>query len=151
MKTTKSSAASLLSLAIVAAEFSGGADAQTKTSDYIKQHAPQGISANFYACVDQARGTVETGACLSAEKERQDQRLNTVYKKLLGALPEKDRAYLVAAERAWVALTDKDAALETVVYGNEQVDNLQQGQNEIFRLCERANTLQRYLDLVKDK
>lgn len=152
MKTTKSKAASLLSLALASTVLSGSAGAQKSTAEVIKKHAPPGITATFYACVNQAMSNaVAAGACLSAEKDVQDKRLNAVYKKLLNALGEKDRPYLIAAERAWIGSKDKDRALETVVYGDEQVDNLQQAQNDVFRICERANTLERYLSLVSDK
>lgn len=57
----------------------------------------------------------------------------------------------MAVERAWIGSKDKDRALETVIYGDEQVDNLQQAQNDVFRICERANTLERYLSLVGSK
>jgi uncharacterized protein YecT (DUF1311 family) len=148
MKTTKSKAAPLLSLALASVVFSGSSSAQESTADVIKKHAPQGITSTFYACVNQAASNaVAAGACLSAEQDVQDKRLNAVYKKLLSALSEKDRPFLIAAERAWIASRDKDRALETVVYGDEQVDNLQQAQNNVFRICERANTLERYLNL----
>jgi len=58
---------------------------------------------------------------------------------------------LVAAERAWISRNDKDGALETVAYGDEKIENLQQYQNAVFRICERANTMERYLDLAKDR
>lgn len=151
MKTTKLTATSLVALALVGGVISHSAWAES-TSDVIKKHAPPGITAAFYACVNQAMSNaVAAGACLSAEKDFQDKRLNAVYKKLLGTLGEKDRPYLVAAERAWIGSKDKDGALETVVYGDEQIDNLQQAQNDVFRICERANTLDRYLSLVEDE
>ncbi|QHG86998.1 MULTISPECIES: lysozyme inhibitor LprI family protein [Xanthomonas] len=83
------------------------------------------------------------------KKKYQDARLNKSYKTLLNAVDEKSKKLLVMAERAWLESKVKDETFENIIYGDEQVDNLQQGQNEIFRICERANTLDKYLHLVK--
>ena len=148
----KTLANSFALLAIFAAAYHGQASAQDTEADYIKRHAPAGITATFYACINKANtNVVAVGACLTAEHDYQDKRLNAAYKKLLGALGEKDRPALVAAERAWISLQDKDGALETAIYGDEPVYGLQQDQNEIFRICERANVLERYLDIAKSR
>lgn len=139
-------------LALSAGAFHHAATAQEAESSYIKKHAPPGITSTFYACVDKANtNAVAAGACLTAEHDYQDKRLNTAYKKLLSALGEKDRPSLIAAERAWIGLQDKDGTLETVIYGEDTASSLQQDQNEIFRICERANVLERYLDIVKSR
>ena len=148
----RSSTATALVLALWTGAFHNAATAQEAESDYIKKHAPPGITRTFYACVDKANtNAVASGACLTAEHDYQDKRLNVAYKKLLNALGEKDRPSLVAAERAWLGLQDKDGVLETVIYGEDTVSSLQQDQNEVFRICERANVMERYLDIVKSK
>lgn len=152
MKITRSMAASLLSVALVSGLSAYAVSAQESTAEVVKKHAPLGITATFYACIDKAASNaVAAGACLSAEHDLQDKRLNAAYQKLVGALSERDRPYLMAAERAWIGSKDKDRALETVIYGDEQVDNLEQAQNDVFRICARANTLERYLSLMGSK
>jgi len=85
------------------------------------------------------------------EKQKQDARLNAAYKKLLAKLDSKAKDQLVAAERAWLDLQGKTSRLETSLYGDETISNLQLMQNEIFRLCERANELEKYLSLADDQ
>lgn len=137
---------------VFAIAFHSPASAQDTEASYIEKHAPPGISATFYACVNKANtNVVAAGACLTTEHDYQDKRLNVAYKKLLGALNQKERPMLVAAERAWISLQDKDGSLEAALYGDDQIYSMQQDQNEIFRICERANALERYLDIVKNK
>lgn len=123
--------------------------AAENTSDYVKRDAPKGITAAFYACIDKAGSdTIAIAACLTEERQKQDARLNTAYKALQRQLDAKAKERLVTAERAWLDLQDKDGKLETALYGNETVDNLQMTQNAVFRLCERANALEKYLAVV---
>ncbi|WNL47521.1 lysozyme inhibitor LprI family protein [Dyella sp. BiH032] len=126
--------------------------AADSTSQVIKRDAPKGISAAFYACIDKAGSdTTASAACLMDEKQKQDARLNAAYKKLLAKLDSKAKDQLVAAERAWLDLQGKTGRLETSLYGDETISNLQLTQNEIFRLCERANELEKYLSLADDQ
>jgi uncharacterized protein YecT (DUF1311 family) len=126
---------------------SGSSDSNSKDT---KKRAPKGITKTFYTCIDKAQSTIDTSYCLSAERSAQDARLNKVYKELLATLKGKSKDSLVVAERAWVDLASKDEDLESTLYGDEQVDNLQRTENQAFRICERANTLEKYLDLAKD-
>ena len=52
---------------------------------------------------------------------------------------------LVRAEREWLKFQDTNGEFENTIYGDEIIDNLQLTQNEIFRICERANALDTYL------
>lgn len=139
-------------LAVALALFTCGTAAfadPDSTSQYIRRDAPKGITEVFYACIDKAGSdTVALAACQSTEKQKQDVRLNKAYKALLAALDSKAKEDLKVAQREWLALKDKDGRLETALYGDETVDNLQIGQNDVFRLCERANTLEKYLAVV---
>ena len=115
-------------------------------SQSIKSHAPPGITDEFYACVDRADSDANAAAnCLTEERTRQDGRLNAKYKALLGKLSPKAKDELINAERAWLKFQEKNGELESSVYGSEAVANLQVTQNEIFRICERANALDDYL------
>lgn len=148
----KSLAIAGISFVLLCTTLNQAADAQGGVASMIRKKAPPGITATFYKCIDRADlDVLASGACLSAERDYQDKRLNHVYKKLLGVIDEKARPALIAAERSWIKLQDEDVALEEDLYGGEQVGNLQISQNEIFRICERANVLERYLKLAKDK
>ncbi|MFC6840507.1 lysozyme inhibitor LprI family protein [Xanthomonas theicola] len=118
-------------------------------SQSIRNHSPPGITSNFFSCVDKANSdNIEIAACMTSERKYQDARLNKSYKALLNVLDGKTKMRLVEAERAWLDSKTKDETLENLLYGDEQIDNLQQGENDIFRICERANTLEKYLDLA---
>lgn len=125
--------------------------AADSTSQVIKRDAPKGISAGFYACTDKAADTVASAACLSAEKKVQDTRLNAAYKALLGKLSGKAKDNIIAAQRAWLDFHNKSGAAESTLYGNETVSDLQVAQNEIFRLCARANELEKYVSIADDQ
>jgi uncharacterized protein YecT (DUF1311 family) len=120
------------------------------TSQVIRKTAPKGISESFYTCIDKASSsTIDEASCLASEKSSQDARLNKNYKKLLGALRGDAKTALVASEKAWLDSRSKDGALESLLYGaGPQIDNLQLEQNDIFKLCTRANVLENYQDVV---
>lgn len=125
------------------------ASAAESNSEYIKPDAPKGISDAFYACVDKAGSdTAAIADCLMNERQKQDARLNSTYKTLMGKIDAKAKEKLVAAERSWLDLQDKTGRLEDTLYGSETVSNLQRTQNETFRICERANVLQKYLAVI---
>jgi len=125
--------------------------AGTGTSEVIKRQAPKGISTSFYACVDKADGMTAQAACLTAEKDSQDARLNTAYKALMAKLAGKEKEALLVAERAWLNYQAKSGEVEATLYGDEPVADLTVTQNEIFRLCDRANVLEKYLAIVNDR
>ncbi|WP_049620863.1 hypothetical protein [Frateuria defendens] len=66
----------------------------------------------------------------------------------MSKLDAKAKEKLVTAERSWLDLQDKTGRLEDTLYGSETVSNLQRTQNETFRICERANVLQKYLAVI---
>ena len=147
MKTARTLAVSLALLVYGAA-----AVAADSTRQVIQRNAPKGITTAFYTCIDKAGSdTVALAACLSTEKTAQDARLNTTYKALLGKLHGKAKDQLISAERAWLKFQNEDGTFQNLLYGDETVDDLQLTQNEIFRLCERANALDKYLSVANDK
>ena len=144
VKTLSTLAAALFFASRVAA-----ASADESTSHSIHQHAPAGITETFYRCLDKADSdTVASAACLTAEQNRQDKRLNGSYKALLAKLGPEARKQLVFAERAWLKLKDANGTFENAIYGNEIMSNLELTQNEVFYTCARANSLEKYLDIV---
>jgi uncharacterized protein YecT (DUF1311 family) len=141
MKTVRTLA---ITLAILA--YGASAVAADSRSQAIKSHAPKGITTALYACVDKADSdTIAIAACLSDEQTRQDNRLNATYRALLGKLTPKAKDALVRAEREWLKFQEANGEFESSIYGNEAIANLQLTQNEIFRICERANALGTYL------
>lgn len=141
-----------LAIAFALCVYAAGAWAADSTSQVIKRQAPRGITTTFYACIDKAGSdTIALGGCLSAEKKTQDGRLNATYKALLGKLNGKAKDGLVNAERAWLDFHNKSGDFEAGLYGDEAVADLQVTQNEIFRLCERANALDKYLSIANDQ
>jgi uncharacterized protein YecT (DUF1311 family) len=141
-----------LALAIALLAYGATAAASESTSELIRRDAPKGISETFYACIDKADyDSIAVAACLSAEESVQDARLNRTYKALLAKLDSNAKGHLVDSERAWLAFHHKTSGLETTLYGSEIVANLEVSQRDIFRLCERANTLADYLSLADDQ
>jgi len=142
----------ITAIALALFAYGAAAGAVESTSELIRRDAPKGITEAFYACIDKADSNdIEEAACLSDEEDIQDSRLNRTYKALLGKLDGEAKEQLVSSERAWLAFHHKSAGLESTLYGNELIANLQVSQNGIFRLCERANTLGEYLSLVSDE
>lgn len=131
---------------VVLLAHSAGAFAAESLANGIKRRAPQGISTKLYGCVDKAPDNADAiDACLSTEKAAQDERLDRSYKTLLSRLNGKPKEALVSSEQAWQDFHIKTAALETAIYGKDKRDDLQRLENEVFRLSERANALDKYL------
>lgn len=139
-------------IAIALLACASAAGATERPSDPIRRGAPVGITEAFYACIDKADyDSIAVGACLSAEEGVQDARLNRAYKTLMGKLDGKAKEQLLASERAWLASQGKSSGLESTLYGSEIIANLEVSQRDIFRKCERANTLDTYVSLVSDE
>jgi uncharacterized protein YecT (DUF1311 family) len=140
-----------LALALTTLAHGPLAVAADSTSQVVRHHAPQGIRASFYTCIDSAGSdTIATAACLTTERAAQDARLNATYKALLGKLQGEAKDHLVTTERAWLDFHNKSDSFESALYGDEKIADLEVTQNEVFRLCERANTLERYLSIAND-
>ncbi len=111
-------------------------------------HASPTLSAAYQSCAQQAKGAIKQAACLSSESDRQDRRLNQVYQQLQRRLDAAAKARLLAAQRAWLQLRERDDELEAGLYGESQAGNLQQKFNDIERLRSRADQLESYLRLT---
>ncbi|MEG0183402.1 MAG: lysozyme inhibitor LprI family protein [Stenotrophomonas sp.] len=145
-------AARFFTLSLALAMFGSTAQAYESTAQVIKRQAPAGITTGFYGCIEDAGSdSIALAACQSAEKERQDARLNAAYKALLSTQRGTGKDTLVRAERAWLDFHSSSNAFESSLYGSETVSSFQVMQNEIFRLCERANALEAYLPIAKDQ
>ncbi|WP_426399634.1 lysozyme inhibitor LprI family protein [Ralstonia sp. R-29] len=139
-----------LPIAVALLTHSAGAFAAESLANGIKRRAPQGITTRLYACVDKAGDSPDAiGACLSAEKAAQDARLNTAYKTLLGTLNGNAKDALMNAQQAWQDFDTKTTALESRIYSNGALNDLQRLENTTFRLSERANALEKYAAAAK--
>lgn len=99
--------------------------------------------------MDRALGMIERGACISDEKGRQDSRLNGNYKKLLKLLDKDRKDRLIAAQREWLVLQEKDGAFEASLFENTQDENITGAEREMFYLAERANRIKEWLDMIR--
>ena len=61
------------------------------------------LSADYSKCIEQSGGT-DAGMldCMGAEAERQDKKLNDVYKKLMNQLTPARKKQLQEAQRIWI-------------------------------------------------
>jgi uncharacterized protein YecT (DUF1311 family) len=88
-------------------------DAPRASAPTAQNDAPQGLSTIFAECMARAGSqNIARAECLTSERDRQDARLNKVYKQLIGHLQGERRERIVAAQPAWVQLQDKDGAFE---------------------------------------
>lgn len=124
---------------------------ESRTAQALRHSAPKGISDAFFACVDKA-GLDQSliGLCIKSERQRQDARLNKAYGQLMGRLDEKTKTSVKAAERAWLDFNDKSVTAETAIGGTNKVANVDVANTELFRYCERANTLEDYIFSLGD-
>jgi len=140
----------ILSVALFA--HGSGALAYESTAQVIKRQAPPGISDAFYGCVEKMESdSIALAACQSAEKTRQDARLNAAYKSLLSKQRGTAKDSLIRAERAWLDFHNTSKTFESSLYGSETVSSFQVMQKELFRLCERANVLEEYFSIANDR
>lgn len=126
---------------------STGAESMSKS---IRKVAPRGISESFYLCLDKAGdSSVDDAACIVNEKSNQDARLNKAYKNLLTILKGDAKSELIDSEKSWIISRTKDNSFEGQLYsGGSQIGNLEREQNDTFRLCERANVIEKYLAIA---
>lgn len=109
---------------------------------------PEGLSDVSTKCMARAEGHLAQADCLTDERERQDARLNKVYKQLTGRLQGERRDSLVAAQRAWVLLQQHDTDVgESILDELGQIGSLQSEENEARAIARRADLLERYLDM----
>jgi uncharacterized protein YecT (DUF1311 family) len=67
----------------------------------------------YEECVESANGvTITLRKCANDELQRQDMRLNRLYKKLLGATEPSGREKLKAAQLAWIQFRDRQCEYE---------------------------------------
>lgn len=124
------------------------ATANAASTDY---QAPRRLSETFAACMANAGSqTIPSADCLMDERDRQDARLNKVYKELIGKLQGDRRDRMVEAQRAWVQMHEKDGVFEASIFDElGPVGNLDGLEFKALAISERADLLEKYLELIK--
>ena len=96
----------------------------------------------YNACLASPDGASTYGAIMCTQKELgiQDQRLNATYRKTMAELNDRQKAKLVAAQRAWIAFRDAECAS----YHDEDWGTMSQ---VVAAGCVVRMTVQRTIDL----
>jgi uncharacterized protein YecT (DUF1311 family) len=69
------------------------------------------MTQEYVTCMDKSGGvTGEMIDCMSAERARQDARLNENYKRLMSKLSAKRKKELLEAQRAWIKFRDANCS-----------------------------------------
>lgn len=70
-----------------------------------------GLTSQFSICMDNSNGvTTQTLNCLSAEKSRQEIRLNKTYEEVMSQLSPERKKQLRTAQRAWITFRDANCS-----------------------------------------
>lgn len=110
-----------------------------------------GLSATFAACIQRAQfQAIARADCLTNERNRQDARLNRTYKHLVAILQGNQRARLVEAQSTWVRLQQQNGAFEAAILDDlGSIGSMQSLENEARAIAQRADLIERYLELSK--
>ncbi|WP_129932830.1 MULTISPECIES: lysozyme inhibitor LprI family protein [unclassified Pseudomonas] len=95
-------------------------------------------------CMDKASSTVAMNACIGAETQVQDQRLNRVYKQLMGKLDAGQQKSLRDVQRKWLAYRDGNCQFHVQASGGT-LAQLEGGNCIMDMTRDRAAELERVL------
>ena len=95
-------------------------------------------------CMDKASSTVAMNACIQAETQLQDQRLNRVYKQLMGKLDAGQQKRLRDVQRQWMAYRDGNCQFHAQASGGTMAQ-LEGGTCLMDMTRDRAAELERVL------
>ncbi|MBF8671603.1 DUF1311 domain-containing protein [Pseudomonas putida] len=95
-------------------------------------------------CMDKASSTVAMSACIQAETQLQDQRLNRVYKQLMGKLDAGQQKSLRDVQRKWMAYRDGNCQFHVQASGGTMAQ-LEGGSCVMDMTRNRAAELERVL------
>ena len=129
----------------------GIGDSETASVSHGDFLAVPGLSATFALCMQRAGAqTIARADCLSDERDRQTARLDRAYRQLLSDLEGDHRVRLVEAQRTWAQLQHKDGAFEAALFDKlGSIGNLQSVENEARAMAQRADQIERYLQLSR--
>ncbi|CAB5600240.1 MULTISPECIES: lysozyme inhibitor LprI family protein [Pseudomonas] len=95
-------------------------------------------------CMDKASSTVAMSECIRAETQLQDQRLNRVYKQLMGKLDAGQQKSLRDVQRKWLAYRDGNCGFHVQASGGTMAQ-LEGGSCVMDMTRDRAAELERVL------
>ncbi|WP_409280241.1 lysozyme inhibitor LprI family protein [Pseudomonas sp. KCJK8751] len=95
-------------------------------------------------CMDKASSTVAMSECIRAETQLQDQRLNRVYKQLMGKLDAVQQKSLRDVQRKWLAYRDGNCGFHVQASGGTMAQ-LEGGSCVMDMTRDRAAELERVL------
>jgi uncharacterized protein YecT (DUF1311 family) len=115
----------------------------------LRNRSPSGLTEDFYLCVRNNDGDkASIGTCMVQEIDRQDFMLNKIYGLLTYTLSENQKKALVEAQREWLKFHDKTEYFDQELLGDDPIASLQVTENKLFRLRDRVNVLEKYMDYV---
>lgn len=126
----------------------GNAMGSTATSNGIPVSADDRILRDsYYACARSSDGsTWSIQNCIEKEFAYQDGRLNSVYRNLLGRLPETEGAALRNDERSWLSANEVSCKWDPDSEG--QAQRINANVCSLKRTAERAGDLERELQAL---
>lgn len=108
--------------------------------------AKEPYSDRFSACIKDSGGvTVSMVNCIAEELEKQDARLNSVYKQFSASLTAERKKDLVEAQRLWIQYRDANCKFYVDPEGGT-AELLAGNECLLWQTTERANELQRFLN-----
>lgn len=101
-------------------------------------------TAAYVQCMDKASSTVAMSECIGAEAQVQDQRLNRVYKQLMGKLDAGQQKSLRDVQRKWLVYRDGNCQFHVQASGGTMAQ-LEGGTCMMSMTRDRAAELERVL------
>ncbi len=136
----------LLSLSLGAASCASLASESTEAPPAIgKLERP-----DYHQCLDQAKGRLEKGRCMTSEKEWQLEQTKQLYMRLASKLSGPQRQQLEASQAAWSTFLDAENRFAVGLYDTMGgSSDLSVSTNEILWIVQRRQQLQRHLDVME--
>jgi len=101
-------------------------------------------SPAYTQCMDKASSTVAMSSCIQVETKLQDERLNRVYKQLMGRLDAGQQKSLREVQRQWIGYRDANCRFHVQASGGT-LAQLEGGMCVLDMTRERAAELERVL------
>lgn len=78
------------------------------------------IEKRMKTCLDKAKSTADMIACADKAGKEWDTELNSLYQRLLKALPAKGQAELKESQKAWIVFRDREYKVQQTLYSTRQ-------------------------------
>lgn len=126
---------------ILTAVFLTVVTAQPGLADKGQRRHKWGYSAAYDACMNSRSGM---NSCTTAEAERQDRRLNEVYRDVMARLNPRQRIILRRSERRWLAGRRASCAKLAAPTGTGSLSIMMENSCNLSDITERRKWLERY-------